>query len=494
MNVRDLSALSAALLMTILALTGCRRPEPAAPPPPPGTPNILILFTDDQRADAIGAYDNPAIRTPTMDSLIGTGFSFRRNYVMGSHHGAVCAPSRAMLMSGRSLFNVYDNLDTVATYPEMMRGRGYTTFGTGKWHNSQASFARSFSVGRRVFFGGMADHFKVPVRDLKPDGTYTDPDTMSFSAELYADAAIDFLAAQSGSDTPFLAYVAFSTPHDPRTPPGPYAEMYPPDAVPLPANFMPAHPFHNGWLTGRDEQLAAWPRTESVIRAQLAEYYGLVTHTDAQIGRILAALRRAGKADNTLVVFAADNGLALGSHGLLGKQSLYEHSSRVPLVFAGPGIPHGETDAYTYLYDIFPTLVRRLGLPTVEGSEGVDLAPLWRGEEGAVRPSLFTTYEDLMRSVHEGDWKLIRYPKLHYNQLFNLAADPNELNNLAESPDQAERVAHLMELLADWQQRAHDPHPLTSEERMPMEYDYRTFTRSPDRWQPESVRKKYFGE
>jgi arylsulfatase A-like enzyme len=107
---------------------------------------------------------------------------------------------------------------------------------------------------------------------------------------------------------------------------------------------------------GRDENLAAWPRTEAVIRDQLAEYYGAITHLDGQIGRILEALKQTGQADNTIIIYAADNGLALGSHGLLGKQSVFEHSMRVPLIFVGPGIPQGKSaQAFSYCWTC-PTL------------------------------------------------------------------------------------------------------------------------------------------
>ena len=178
-----------------------------------------------------------------------------------------------------------------------------------------------------------------------------------FSSELFADSAIEFLQNHDGKK-PFFAYVAFTAPHDPRQPPLGYREPYYRKLPPLPANFLPQLPFDNGMMQGgRDENLAAWPRTEAMIRDQLAEYYGLITHLDEQIGRILAALEKSGQAENTIIIFAADNGLALGSHGLLGKQSVYEHSMRTPLIIAGPGIPRGKaTRAFTYLLDLFPTL------------------------------------------------------------------------------------------------------------------------------------------
>ncbi|MEK7707160.1 MAG: sulfatase-like hydrolase/transferase, partial [Verrucomicrobiota bacterium] len=308
-------------------------------------PNILFLFADDQRADTIAAYGNSHIKTPNLDKLVADGFSFRGNYIFGGNSGAVCVPSRAMLMSGKTWFHVdTTSLKDVKLLPELLQENGYVTFGTGKWHNGQESWLRAFQRGKNIFFGGMSDHTKVPVRNLGPDGKLTEPRTgRKFSSELFADAAIEFLKHHDGKK-PFFAYVAFTAPHDPRMPPSAIREKYYRNRPPLPANFLPQLPFDNGAMKGgRDEDLAAWPRTEKVIRDQLAEYYGMITHLDGQVGRILDALKRSGQADNTLIIYSADNGLAIGSHGLLGKQNVFEHSMRVPLIFVGHGIPRGRS-------------------------------------------------------------------------------------------------------------------------------------------------------
>jgi len=204
---------------------------------------------------------------------------------MGSMHGAVCQPSRAMLMSGRTLYRVPMDLKKTALMPETLGNAGYTTFGTGKWHNGQESFVRAFQQGQNVFFGGMSDHTKVPLKDISADGKVIDKgNDNGFSSELFADAAIGFLKS-APDDKPFFAYVSFTSPHDPRQPPKEYVEKYYNNLPPLPDNFMPQHPFFNGWMTGRDEALAAWPRTPEVVQQQLAEYYGMITHMDAQIDR-----------------------------------------------------------------------------------------------------------------------------------------------------------------------------------------------------------------
>jgi arylsulfatase A-like enzyme len=458
-------------------------------------PNILLLFSDDQRADAVGAYGNPYIRTPNIDQIAERGVRFSNAYCMGSHHGAVCAPSRAMLMSGRTLYHVYDRLEGVVTFPMLLREAGYVTFGTGKWHNEKSAFKESFMRGKDVFFGGMSDHFNVPVQDLSPDGSYTEPKAKGFSSTIFANAAIEFLNwyAEGPRGAPFLVYVSFTAPHDPRTPPEEYLKMYDGEGLPLPPDYMPLHPFHNGWMTGRDEQLAPWPRTPEVIRSQLAEYYGMISHMDTEIGRILKCLRTNGLLENTLIVFASDHGLSLGSHGLMGKQNLYEHSMRAPLVFAGPGVPGDEErDALVYLFDIGPTILEIAGLAVPAEMEGRSLERVLSGEEGRVRTSLFTAYETYQRAVRDERWKLIRYPQLHYSQLFDLRHDPYELNNLAEDPGHRDKTEHMLNLLLNWQKEVGDVLPLSATEKTPMEYDPSTFSRTPDRHQPQSVVKKYF--
>jgi len=223
-------------------------------------------------------------------------------------------------------------------WPEIFRKAGYRTIGVGKWHNDRTAFNRAFSAGGAIFFGGMTNQWHVPVYDYDPAGLYPRGAAHIsdiFSSELFANTAIQFIQTVK---KPFVLYVAFTAPHDPRTPPAEFANMYPPDSIVLPPNFLPEHPFDNGEMTVRDEMLLPVPRTPEAVRKELAAYYGMISNMDAQIGRILDALCASGHGTNTLVVFASDHGLAIGSHGLLGKQNLYEHSMRAPLIFAGPGI------------------------------------------------------------------------------------------------------------------------------------------------------------
>ncbi len=444
------------ILLAVLA-------EPSGAAPTPKPLNVLFLFSDDQRHDTIHALGNDAIQTPHLDRLAQQGFVFRNAAIMGSMGGAVCLPSRAMLMSGRTLWRAPGDLKGVPLWPEVMGRAGYVACGTGKWHNGPASYARAFAQGGPVFFGGMWDHAHVPVFDFDPAGRYPRQKqriATKFSSELFADAAVEFLRGHRG-DRPFCLYVAFTAPHDPRMPPGQYARMYDPQKIPLPKNFMPEHPFDNGELKIRDEQLAPWPRTPDVIRRHLADYYGMISHLDAQIGRILKTLEETGHDRDTLVIFSSDNGLALGSHGLMGKQSLYEHSQRVPLVLAGPGIAKGQSRALVYLYDLFPTVCELTGVSVPKGVEGKSLAPILRGREEKVRDFIIGAYREFQRSIREPRWKLIEYhvQGRRTTQLFDLQSDPWELKNLAEDPAAQEHRQRLQSLLKKSLVEAADPVP-----------------------------------
>ena len=478
---------------SILRLLGFLLLAPVSPAAAAERPNILLLFADDQRADTIGAWGNPAIETPHLDRLVGRGFSFRGNYCFGSNSGAVCVPSRAMLMSGRTWFDVKADLSGARLLPEVLRESGYATFATGKWHNGEASFRRAFPEGRSVFFGGMDDHTRMPVADVTNGVVGPRRTAAKFSSEEFADAAITFLK-QAPAEQPFLCYVAFTAPHDPRNPPEAYRDRYYRRRPPLPDNFLPLHPFDHGFARDlRDENLAAYPRTRGTVGDQLCEYYGLITHLDEQVGRILAALAASPSGTNTLVIYAADHGLALGSHGLLGKQSVYEHSMRCPLIIAGPGMPPGGgTRAFTYLFDLFPTILDVAGVAPVPGLAGESLRPLWTGQRDRIRDSVFLPFTDTMRAVRDERWKLIMYPQIGRTQLFDLAMDPTERIDLAADPRHAAERRRLTELMVSWQTRVGDRQALTVPQPKSGVLDVEGYVRKPDPWQPRWIVEKYF--
>ena len=448
-------------------------------------PNILFFFTDDQRFDTIGVWGNEQIHTPNMDAWARNGTSFTQAHIMGGTSGAVCMPSRAMLMTGRYLFHLYRQGQSIPTVHKLLgehlQEHGYQTFGTGKWHNGSDSYARSFTAGAEIFFGGMQDHWNVPACDFDPTGKYEakpvvrDPwrsNEVSWqqydhikagkhSSELFCEAAVDYLEGHD-SDKPFFMYISFMAPHDPRTMPKEYLEMYDLDEIELPPNFMHAHPFDNGDLNVRDELLAAKPRDPKEIRHHIAEYYAMITHADAQIGRVMDKLREKGLADDTIIVFAGDNGLALGQHGLMGKQNLYDHSVRVPLIFSGPGVPRGvETRANSYLLDIYPTLCELIGVPTPETVDGISLVSAMRNAADQVRDTIYCAYKEYQRSVRDARYKLIEYVVAgeRHTQLFDLVQDPKETRNLAYDPTYAHEVARLRVQLMRWRDATDDCGP-----------------------------------
>ena len=462
-----------------------------------GRPNVLFILADDQRADALGCAGNTYIRTPNIDSLAYAGIRFRNSYVMGGHHGAISAPSRAMLLSGKFLFNVYDKLEGVSTMPLYFSSNGYITFGTGKWHNEKSAFEASFQKGQDVFLGGMSDHFNVPCRSLRPDGKLSEPENKGFSTDIFSGAAIDFINdyAKGDRSSPFFCYIAFTAPHDPYSPRGDYIGMYPDQSLPLPGNYMPLHPFQFDDLTIRDENLMPWPRPPELVRSVLSDYYALISHLDSKIGDIIRILKKNNLYDNTIIVYAADNGLAIGSHGLLGKQNLYEHSTKVPLIIKGPGVPSDTiSDALVYLFDLFPTLSELCGLPVPPGIDGESLVQVFNGNSVGLRTSLFTAYRHTVRAVRTDDWKFIRYPERDYYQLFYLKDDPLELSNLAYSDLYKPRLEEMNELMKEWQIMANDTVPLSVSYKFPLKYDHTMLVRKPDIHQPEYTLEKYFSK
>jgi arylsulfatase A-like enzyme len=445
------------------------QPDSVAPTPP----NVLILFTDDQRYNTVHALGNPLIQTPNMDRLARAGTSYSQASCQGGLNGALCITSRAALMTGRTL-NHLDGGGLIppehTTLPELLRQAGYFAFATGKWHNDVASFARIFDGGDNIFFGGMhfpgdGGHEHPLLYHFDPTGAYPAEAQFQgdkFSSTMYADAAIGFLQTLPTDGRPFFCYVAFTSPHDPRTPPPPFDTMYDPNQIPLPDNFLPEHPFDNGELHNRDEDLLPIPRDPDQVRHEIAAYYGMISEVDFEIGRILDTLEQQGLSDNTIVVFAGDNGLALGSHGLLGKQNLYEESIRVPLILVGPGIAANVVkDQYAYLHDILPTMTSLLGLVPPASSQGSALL----GQNAAFsRPNGYYQYTDLQRAIRSPDhWKLIGYrltatgPQFDRLQLFNLSVDPSEMNDLSTAGEYQAELSQLQSLLAAERASYDDP-------------------------------------
>jgi len=407
-------------------------------------PNILFLLTDDQRADTIHALGNDAIQTPNLDRLARSGLVFKNAYCMGSDMSAVCFPSRSMLLSGLSLFHLKHKQGGYAvhydvTFPKTLRQAGYETYHHGKRGNGPTGIYKDF------------EHEKYLVDD-------TAERLSGRPGKEIADAAVTFLKTRDQT-RPFFAYLAFGNPHDPRVVIREYRDRYDESKMPLPANYLPLHPFDNGWMTSRDERLAPWPRTEAEIRKHLTDYYGVITYLDEQIGRILRTLDETGDSANTIIIFSSDHGLALGSHGLMGKQNLYEHSMKAPLIFAGPGIRKGKSAALVYLYDLFPTVCDLVGIQSPVPIDGRSFVPVLTNKSDTARDAIFLAFMDFQRAVRQGDWKLIRYPEVDVTQLFNLRDDPAEMHNVCDA--HPKKVHELWKLLEERQKTNGDALPLT---------------------------------
>jgi len=406
-------------------------------------PNVLFLFADDMRADTIAALGDPAAVTPNIDALFRRGFRLTSAYCMGGNSGAVCTPSRNMLLSGNAYFRWKDfqppkgpkglwSPGDGPNFPLSMKAAGYETFHHGKRGNTAPLIQARF------------DH-NLYLKNDETDRTSGEP------GKEIADSAIDFLKNRK-PDAPFFMYLAFGNPHDPRVAAKRYMDAIDESKIVIPANFLPEHPFDNGELNVRDEKLAPTPRPIEIIKKQWHEYYAVQMAFDHHLGRVIDQLKSTGELDRTIVIFSADQGVALGSHGLLGKQNLYDPSMRVPLVFAGPGIEAGSSDALLYLFDVYPTVCDLIGTEAPKGIDGKSFAGVLRGKTKTHRESLLLAYRDVQRAIVTPHDKLIHYPKAGKTQLFNRRTDGNELWNLFDDPGEFDLWKDLfrkMEILQD---------------------------------------------
>ena len=437
-------------------------------------PNIVLLVSDDQRPDTIAALGNSHIRTPHLDRLVADGMAFTRAVCPNP----LCVPSRAELLTGCSGFRNgilpgYTNRldESLVTLPQELAAAGYRTWYVGKWHTQGQPQQRGYAATRGLFRGAglettiAVDALGVAVTGYRGWGFHDERGrvqrerggglTPDISAA-FADAAIEVI--ETAGDEPYFLHVNFTAPHDPLLWPTGYESLYDSAALPLPENYLSHHPFDHGNLGGRDERLWPQERDEQLVRRHLAVYYAVISHMDAQIGRILAALDDAGQRERTIVIFTSDHGLAIGSHGLRGKQNMYEHTIGVPLVMAGPGISASHSSAdQAYLRDLYPTICELAGTEVPQTVCAKSFADVLRGEADRHHAAVFGYFRDVQRMVRSERWKLIVYPQVSRAQLFDLAGDPHERVDLMGNPSHAERVVRLRGLLTDWQADGNDP-------------------------------------
>ncbi len=445
-------------------------------------PNIVLTIADDHRGTALGCGGIEPVLTPSLDALAARGTRFVNAQHLGSCHGAVCAPSRAMLHTGFPYFQLDPGLLGPADPPpdrpvnipptlgQKLQEAGYESFATGKWHNGVRSFHRSFNRGASIFFGGMNDHWFTPVQDFDPSGQYPNSAKYladGFSTEVFARSAIDFIRSRRDDERPFFCYCAFTAPHDPRTPPDHWRRQYRPSSLTMPPNVTPSFFGHSplsvmpsrdmGTTRDRDELLLGTPRDVREIERALAGYYGMISHMDEWIGKIHEAVEEIGVAEGTIVIHTSDHGLAVGQHGFLGKENLYQHSLNVPLILAGPDIPGGlVSEALCYQHDLHPTLAERAGAAPPDGKTFRNLDAVISGDGG--RTYIGSSYMGSVRSIRDKRYKLIEYHVQDEKscELFDLQSDPWETCNLEGQSEQRDTLVRLRRELAAWRDEVKD--------------------------------------
>jgi arylsulfatase A-like enzyme len=444
-------------------------------------PNIIVIFSDDQRYNTIRALGNDQVITPHLDELVRGGTTFTHTYNMGAWNGAVCVASRAMLLTGLSVWKAKEQekdysplIGAMGFWPQQLKKAGYETYMTGKWHiATQAS--ELFDHTRHVRPGMPNQTPEGYNRPLSKSDTTWQPWNTGYEgfwkggkhwSEVLADDAEDYLQQASQKDSPFFMYLAFNAPHDPRQAPKRWIDQYPVEDMKLPQSYMEQYPFKEEMGSGedlRDEKLAPFPRTPYAVKKHIQEYYASISHMDEQIGRILSALKKSGKMDYTYVFFSSDHGLAIGHHGLMGKQSMFDHSIRPPMIVNGPNIPKGEKrDQDVYLQDIMATSYELAGISKPGHVFFNSLMPYIQNKnrKGAYS-EIYGCYMDRQRMVRSEGYKLIVYPSMSKVLLFDLKNDPQEMRDIAGETSSKPVMKRLKQKLLNQQRMLGDTLDLT---------------------------------
>ncbi len=453
----------------------CAGQAGAAQEPP--RPNILFLISDDQSYETLLAQGADPVATPHLERLLREGTHFTQAYNMGGWSGAICVASRTMLMTGATLWQaralesqLTERCTEGALWPLAMRDAGYDTYFSGKWHvglPAECCFEHTGTV-RPGMPPDTPESYGRPVAGAPDPWSPYDPAHRGFWSggqhwsEQLADEGISFINAAARRPNPFFMYLAFNAPHDPRQSPKEYVAQYPASAIEIPRNFLAEYPYAEAMGAPadslRDERLAPHPRTEDAVRVHRSEYFAIISHMDAQIGRILRALEASGKASNTIIVFTSDHGLSAGRHGLMGKQNMYEHSMRVPLILHGPGIARGAAiETPVYFQDVAPTCIEWAGATAPEWMEFKSLRPLLQEPSGQHYPYIYGAYTDRQRMLMHQDLKLIWYARAGVFRLFDLAADPLEINDMAGRVEAGAKLNELQALLLEAMHAYGDP-------------------------------------
>ncbi|HYH13177.1 MAG TPA: sulfatase-like hydrolase/transferase [Thermomicrobiales bacterium] len=465
-------------------------------------PNILFICTDQQRYDSLGCYGNPHIHTPTIDTLARDGVLFERCYVQNP----VCAPSRASLVTGQYPHNhgLWGNGVALPSHHPLfsraLADSGYTCGMVGKMHLASCFGGRTeprLDDGYAYYRWAHDPSHTSPENDYhrwleatfpelytrarengrrvrhQPAGFDTIP-TEGHYSRWASERAISFLEQERGGDEPFFLWLNFYDPHHPFVAPQEYLERYDPDALPDPVGYegeLETKPSIQRQASA--ESYAGHARgytahTPREIKEVIAAYYAMVSLIDDETKRILDRLDELGLADDTIVIFTSDHGEMLGDHQLLLKgPMLYDAAVRVPLILRWPGkLPAGERRSEIVQWiDLTSTFTDLAGLEPMQTAQGMSLLPLARGDDAAAsRGWALCEYLDsghaydppvYLTMLRTGDHKLILQhgppatARERSGELYDLAADPNELVNLWDDPGSAGIRIELERMLLD---------------------------------------------
>jgi len=447
-------------LAATLGAAACSSPAPEATPKPP---NILFLFPDQMRAQAMGCMGNPDVKTPNLDKLASEGVLFRNTFA----NTPVCCPARANILTGKyshangMTANDLRLRESETSIAEVLAEEGYRTGFVGKWHLDGGKRQPGWvppgdrRQGFEFWAANVVSHQHFDTQYYR-DEEVPIP-IKKFEAEVWTDLGIEFLRETKADDRPFFLTVQMGPPHDPYLAPDEYMSMYDPETITLRPNF--------DGETG-DRPLTPVPYPHVPGRKEIAAYYGMVTAVDDQIGRILGELDSLGLTEDTIVLVSSDHGDMLGSHGQRLKRKPWEESIRIPGIVRYPrsGAAPRQTDAFFTQVDFAPTLLSLCGVDTPAGMQGADLSPVILGQTDAGPDSaFFQIFGPFFAGGCEAGWRGVRTDKYMYARyrdkpwvLYDLEADPYELNNLAEDPQAAPIREELEAKITEWMDKTGD--------------------------------------
>ncbi|MFR9708121.1 sulfatase [Paenibacillus sp. MB22_1] len=463
-------------------------------------PHVFFLMCDELRADSLGYMGNSIVKTPHLDNLSKDAVIFENAYT----NCPMCVPARASMMTGRNPISngVLDNamlmIDDEKPLPDLLRQNGYTTTLFGKLHVHRSAE----EIGFEEFQSGYGDPYTsfLGIKDpeMRKKSSYkknegdiplvihgespTHPDQTPCSR--LTEDYIRRISEIPGSDKPIFHHLSLHDPHTPYMPTKPYSEMYDPAQMPLPPNAgrslddkpITHRYFHK--VRGFDKL------TEEDYRKSLASYYGLVTHVDDRIGKVIARLKELELYDDSLIIFTSDHGSMMGEHGFVEKWGhMYEPVVRIPLLVKLPQNVNGgmRLDTFAEIIDILPTILDAAGIAVPEEVQGKSLLPVCRGESKEHRTEAHSQYfcgslhREPALMIRDHQWKLTIYPEQesiheklygdHYlkyssffdlplveGELYDLLSDPYEQHNLFDNPKYAAQKEEMLSKLESWKQ------------------------------------------